>query len=417
MWKGNHKWHVVMLVQLLLFLHGVEMQQQQQPKPKLQQQRPSEPERKPQVYWATSMDNNRRFQQPNEWDVVVQHNSVDRQWPAPAQAPNPLPAPTSITPTTITPPPAPVYGPPPAPVYAPPPAPVYAPPPAPVYAPPPAPVYAPPPAPVYAPTPSPYQPYMPPDHPAYPEPAPAVYHEPAPPSYHEPAPPSYHEPAPPSYHEPAPPSYPEPAPPSYHEPAPPAYNSAPAPAYDSPAPSYGPAPSPPGQYYYYAPVKESKEKGPSIKDMLEKDKEALFALLPDNKKHLTNEQKIWLSVLTPLIVIALVIPLAAILFSGFTITTNGRKFGELNITDMKKSILDIAEGYGSVLETEECMQRIICDLGSYAKSIPGKSYVLTFLSALVPDTMKNNMAIFQKAATYGADKAQCNSFKCSAWKY
>ncbi|KAI9553075.1 hypothetical protein GHT06_020966 [Daphnia sinensis] len=375
MWRANQKWHVVMLVQLLLFLHGVEMQQQ--PKPKFQQQqqqqqRQSEPERKPQVYWATSMDNNRRFQQANEWDVVAQHNSLDRQWPAPAPAPNPwpapAPAPTTIAPATTTPPPAPVYAPPPAPVYAPPPAPVYAPPPAPVYVPPP--------------TPSPYQPYMPP--------------------------------APPAYPEPAPPAYPEPAPPAYPEPAPPAY---PAPAYDPPALSYGPAPSPPSQYYYYVPVKESKEKGPSLKDMLEKDKEALFALLPDNNKHLTNEQKIWLSVLTPLIVVALVIPLAAILFSGFTITTNGRKFGELNITDMKKSILDIVEGYGSVLETEECMQRIICDLGSYTKAIPGTSYILTFLSALVPDTMKNNMAIFQKAATYGADKAQCNSFKCSAWKY
>jgi hypothetical protein len=50
--------------------------------------------------------------------------------------------------------------------------------------------------------------------------------------------------------------------------------------------------------------------------MFEKDKEALTALLPDHKDNLTNEQKIWLSILTPLIIVALVVPLTAILFSS-----------------------------------------------------------------------------------------------------
>lgn len=47
------------------------------------------------------------------------------------------------------------------------------------------------------------------------------------------------------------------------------------------------------------------------------------------------------------------------------------------MSDMKKSLRDIVESYGSVLETDECMQRIICDLGSYAKDVPGNSLVLT----------------------------------------
>lgn len=268
MWKADWKWHLVMVVQLLLFLHGVEMQQQQQPAQRFQQQqREIGSERKPQIYWATSINsnnnNNRRIQQANDWDAVAQKNYIDRQWgapvPVPAAAPNPPP-------TTSAP-----YSPPAPPATAPPSAPVYAPPPAPIYTPPPAPVYAP------APTSPPYQPY------------------------------------PPAYPEPAPPAYPEPAPPAYSEQAP-AYNPPPPPAYDQP--SYGPAQSPAGQYYYYIPVKETKEKGPSIKDMLEKDKEALSALLPHHKDNLTNEQKIWLSILTPLIVVALVVPLAAILFSS-----------------------------------------------------------------------------------------------------
>jgi hypothetical protein len=50
--------------------------------------------------------------------------------------------------------------------------------------------------------------------------------------------------------------------------------------------------------------------------MLDMDKEAFATMLPDHKKNLTNEQKIWLSVLTPLIIVALVVPLAAILLSS-----------------------------------------------------------------------------------------------------
>lgn len=65
------------------------------------------------------------------------------------------------------------------------------------------------------------------------------------------------------------------------------------------------------------------------------------------------------------------------LFKGFTITTTKRAFGELDLDAMKKNILEIGERYTSVLESDECMQRIICDLGSYAKALPGKSYILT----------------------------------------
>jgi len=279
MWKADWKWHLVMVVQLLLFLHGVEMQQQQAAQKFQQQQREIGSEQKPQIYWATSINsnNNRRFQQANEWDAVAQKNYLDRQWGAPAPAPAPAPPPTTSAPYSSPTPPA--TNPPPARVYAPPPAPVYAPPPAPVYAP--------------APTTPPYQPY--------------------PPAYLDPAPPVYPDPAPPAYPDPATPAYPEPAPPAYYPAPPPAYAP---PSYGPPPPAYGPAQSPAGQYYYYNPVKETTEKGPSIKDMLDLDKEALTSMLPDHKTNLTNEQKIWLSVLTPLIIVALVVPLAAILLSS-----------------------------------------------------------------------------------------------------
>ena len=48
------------------------------------------------------------------------------------------------------------------------------------------------------------------------------------------------------------------------------------------------------------------------------------------------------------------------------------------MNDIEKTVKDIATSYGSVLESEECMQRIICDLGSYAKDVPGKTYMLMY---------------------------------------
>ena len=182
------------------------------------------------------------------------------------------------------------------------------------HAPAPAPSYYPDPAP--APAPASYYPDpAPAPAPAsyYPDPAPA----PAPSYYPEPAPapaPSYYpEPAPapaPYYSAPAPvPYYPAPAPaPSYHpDPAPaPSYSYQPAPAPAAsyyPAPEHDPEPAPApesanGYYYYYYPVKD--EKGG-------------FGKL---KGHLTREEKSWLGVLIPVAIIAVGVPILAVILSG-----------------------------------------------------------------------------------------------------
>ena len=295
---GYWKWHLVVLVQLLLALRGVELQQTPSP------QQQGKAQMKPQIYWATSVDstsNNRRFQQ-NDWSAVPATNNYhDRTWIVPGKflAEN-LPPPT---------PPAPPAPPAPDTTVAAPPTTVAPPAPAP-------PAPAPP-----APAPSYWAP------PTYAAPAPSSYWAP-PPSNPAPAPPSYAPP--PSYPAPAPPSYPAPAPPAYQDPnpapppySPPPYDPAPQPSYDARVPSYGAPPSPSGNYYYYYPVKQVT-KGPTFADLIDKDKQALAAMLPSKLSSmaplkldpLTYSQKVWLSILSPIIIVAFVIPLAAILLSG-----------------------------------------------------------------------------------------------------
>lgn len=72
------------------------------------------------------------------------------------------------------------------------------------------------------------------------------------------------------------------------------------------------------QYYYY-PTKAQSSR-PSFKDLIDKEKEYLSTLLPGSDK-LNDAQKVWIAVLAPLIVVALVVPLAAILFSGIIYKT------------------------------------------------------------------------------------------------
>ena len=44
------------------------------------------------------------------------------------------------------------------------------------------------------------------------------------------------------------------------------------------------------------------------------------------------------------------------------------------------------------------------------------SVSLRFLEFLVPDTMKDNLSIFQKASINGNDAA-CATYKCSTWSH
>jgi len=192
------------------------------------------------------------------------------------------------------------------------------------------------------------------------------------------------------------PSAPAPAPaPYYPGPAP-----APAPYYPAPAPAPAPAPEDPnatGYYYYYYPVKDDSHKG-------------IFG--KDKHKDISFEGKTWMGLLIPLAVIAVGIPIMALIFNGLGLVT-GRSMNIMAVDELKKDVGEMLSVYTRVLESEECVKRMVCELGSYATRMPAKSYIFSMLDSIVPSTMKNNMAVFTKSALYGREEVQCETFRCS----
>lgn len=120
---------------------------------------------------------------------------------------------------------------------------------------------------------------------------------------------------------PVPPPAPVPAP-SYMDQSvyTPAYQ-APQPVYYDPrAPNNGYPPSRP--YPYHKPNRKPTyldkypHKGPTFLDLLEKDKQALDTIKGHNCTKLDQSQKVWLIALVPVVILAIGVPVAAILFSG-----------------------------------------------------------------------------------------------------
>lgn len=100
----------------------------------------------------------------------------------------------------------------------------------------------------------------------------------------------------------------------------PAY-AAPPSYYDPRSPSYGYPPSPPVNPFFKKNKKPSysekyPHKGPTFLDLLEKDKQALDTIKDRCPERLKQDQKVWLSALVPVIVLAVAVPVVAILVSG-----------------------------------------------------------------------------------------------------
>lgn len=202
----------------------------------------------------------------------------------------------------------------------------------------------------------------------------AGYSEPAS-SYAAPAP-SYSAPAP-SYSAPAP-SYSAPAP-SYGAPAP-SYG-APAPSYGAPAPSYG-APAPSyggGDYGSSYDVGGYEDDGPRF--------------------------DISVIIIPILIIIGL-----SLLFPTITsVAVSGRKKRELGeessnpLNDVVERVNDI---YMSVVESEECMERVACELGGIVGDIGLKENSMAKMAeAFVPSKYKGYYKQFQSGQN-------CHKIKC-----
>jgi hypothetical protein len=67
--------------------------------------------------------------------------------------------------------------------------------------------------------------------------------------------------------------------------------------------------------------------------------------------------------------------------------------------------------YRTAVEKEECMNRILCELGDAVSGVRGKSTVLTVLEKVVPTWMGNKMGVFKNAALSG-EYGKCKKYTC-----
>lgn len=67
--------------------------------------------------------------------------------------------------------------------------------------------------------------------------------------------------------------------------------------------------------------------------------------------------------------------------------------------------------YRTAVEKEDCMNRIICELGDAMSGVRGKSTVLTVIEKVVPNWMVNKMGVFKHAALSG-EYGKCKKYMC-----
>jgi hypothetical protein len=67
--------------------------------------------------------------------------------------------------------------------------------------------------------------------------------------------------------------------------------------------------------------------------------------------------------------------------------------------------------YRTAVEKEDCMNRIICELGDAMSGVRGKNTVLTVIEKIVPTWMVNKIGVFKHAAL-SAEYGKCKKYMC-----
>ncbi|KAH6940502.1 hypothetical protein HPB50_000523 [Hyalomma asiaticum] len=118
---------------------------------------------------------------------------------------------------------------------------------------------------------------------------------------------------------------------------------------------------------------------------------------------------------------SVIMPLLALAGLGLLIPTvtslSGKK--KRSIDDASRAHLgDYAERleryfkiYRAAVESEECMNRIVCELGDAVSNVRGKSALLTVMEKFAPGWMNNKMGVF-KSAALTVDTTKCSRYKC-----
>jgi len=215
--------------------------------------------------------------------------------------------------------------------------------------------------------------------------------------YGAPQAPSYSAPAP-AYAAPAP-AYAAPAP-AYAAPAP-SY-SAPAPSYSAPAPSYS-APAAPS---YEAPAYEAPSyAAPDTGYGAPPSYDAPVSYEPTGEYEVVEEGGFDP---LPFIITCLALIGLALLFPTYISVAGGRRKRSADERFESNPVYDIAERvneiYGAVLESEECMEKIACELGGMAKDLTA-SPVTSLVEPFVPTRYSQYYKQF-KAGT-NCDKIKC----------
>lgn len=127
-----------------------------------------------------------------------------------------------------------------------------------------------------------------------------------------------------------------------------------------------------------------------------------------------------------LILVPIVILLGGIslLNAAGVITFNGRSFGRQSpldaafgtFADLQAELDAMLEKYYDALDSESCMDRTVCELGTKASDISGKEWLISALDWVIPAQMSHRVATFKEAAREGYDVHACRKYHCEADK-
>lgn len=76
---------------------------------------------------------------------------------------------------------------------------------------------------------------------------------------------------------------------------------------------------------------------------------------------------------------------------------------------LQDKVDNLLENYYAALESESCMDRVVCELGTQANNISGKTLLITALDWFTPTAMRSRIDIFKEAANEGYAPHICKS--------
>lgn len=119
------------------------------------------------------------------------------------------------------------------------------------------------------------------------------------------------------------------------------------------------------------------------------------------------------SILMPVLALAGLSLLLPTVTSLGTTTTKTKRSIEENtpISAYIEKVDNYYKMYNKAMEKEECMNRMICELGDAVSGVRGRSALLMVVENLAPQWMEKKMAVFKNGAL-GKESAKCKKYAC-----